>query len=336
MTAMTRLILTFDDSAAGGLNGARLADCVIPVGLRFVWGRLQSPSDLDALLSSRASIQGASGSHWLDNLTGKRFDEARSHGLGLVEFCQRFEAIELWVDPDPNSQLQLVWLLDYLRPHTDVASKLSLVQTDADIGDQLPEQLPRWRRQATPIRNEHIETAGAAWAAWRAPTPEAWFDLLARDMSALPHLRSNVASLLEELPMRGSGLGATEMRMLELLSEGHGHPYDLFPGHLKPNVRRTFGYWEVGVLLDGLAHCPAPAVSGLDEGPFDLEMHEDGDRHARYKGSRLALTELGKAVSAKADDFSRYNPVHRWWGGTELANGRLWRWDPENRALIAP
>jgi hypothetical protein len=112
MRAMTRLILTFDDSAAGTLKGAGLADCVIPVGLRFVWGRLQSPSDLDALLSSRASIQGASTSHWLDNLAGNRFDEARSQGLGFIEFCQRFEAIELWVDPDPNSQLQLIWLLD--------------------------------------------------------------------------------------------------------------------------------------------------------------------------------------------------------------------------------
>jgi hypothetical protein len=126
------------------------------------------------------------------------------------------------------------------------------------------------------------------------------------------------------------------MRMLELISGGHVQPYELFPGHEKPNERRVFGYWEVGVLLDRLAHCPAPAVSGLDEGPFDLDMHEDVDRHARYKRSRLALTELGKAVIAKADDFSRSNPIHRWWGGTELTNDRLWRWDPENLVLTAP
>jgi hypothetical protein len=39
---------------------------------------------------------------------------------------------------------------------------------------------------------------------------------------------------------------------------------------------------------------------------------------------------------AQADDFSRDNPIHRWWGGTELTNDRLWRWDPDSRALIAP
>lgn len=126
------------------------------------------------------------------------------------------------------------------------------------------------------------------------------------------------------------------MRMLELLSAGHVHPYDLFPGHKKANDRRTFGYWEVGLLLDGLAHCPVPAVSGFKEGPFDLAMHDQPDRHKRYKQSQLALTELGKAIVVRADDFSRHNAIHRWWGGTELTNDRLWRWDAESRTLVAP
>ncbi len=51
-------------------------------------------------------------------------------GPGLIEFCARFEAVELWVDPDPNAQLTLIWLLDYLRPHAEIVSKLTLVQAD--------------------------------------------------------------------------------------------------------------------------------------------------------------------------------------------------------------
>ena len=192
------------------------------------------------------------------------------------------------------------------------------------------------RPRAVPIHNDHLEIARAAWAAWRAPTPAAWFDLLAQDLSAVPQLRNTVIALLEELPMRSSGLGATEMRMLQLLAEGHVHPYDLFPGHEKPNERRTYGYWEVGELLDGLARCPAPAVSGLVEGPFDDALHDSTHRHDRYRNSRLSLTDLGKAILAQADDFSRHNPIHRWWGGTELTNDRLWRWDPDSRTLIAP
>jgi hypothetical protein len=330
---MTRLVLTFSDSGAGVLKAARLADCVLPFGLRFVWGQLQSPSELDQLLSPRSAVHEASAPHWLDNLTDERLDEARSQGLGLVEFCERFDAVELWTDPEPNAQLQMVWLLDYLRSHADVTSRLSLVQTDFSLGEQRPEEVATLRPQAVPIRHDHLEAASAAWAAWRAPTPEVWFDLLSRDVSALLYLRNTVVSLLEELPMRDSGLGATEMRMLALVSEGHVHPYDLFPGDKKPNARRVFDYWEVGGLLDGLAHCPAPAVSRLDEGPFTLAMHNEAARHQRYKQSKLSLTALGEAILAGTGDFSRHNPIHRWWGGTELTNDRLWRW---NSALVAP
>jgi hypothetical protein len=95
----------------------------------------------------------------------------------------------------------------------------------------------------------------------------------------------------------------------------------------------VFGYWEAGALLDGLALAPRPAVSGLAEWPFTLEMHDSHNRRERYKASRLSLTVLGKAILAQADDFSLHNPIHRWWGGTELTNDRLWRWDP---VLTAP
>jgi hypothetical protein len=194
-----------------------------------------------------------------------------------------------------------------------------------------------WWPAAASIGAAHLETAGAAWQAWRAPTPQAWFDLLARDLSVLPRLSPAVVRLLEELPHRATGLGATEMRMLEILSElGQARPFDLFPGYQKSNARRVFAYWEVGSLLDGLTSGPSPAITGIEEGPFTLEMHNDAGRHKRYSQILLSLTALGKAVLSDTEDFSRHNPVHRWWGGTELTNDRLWRWDPANRTLIAP
>jgi hypothetical protein len=307
---VTKLIVTFEDSAGGVLKQARIADRVLPFGWKFVWGLLPTPGEIE--------------------------NETRIDGLALGEFCARFDTIGLWVDPDPNAQLQLVWLLDHLRSYPNVASKLALVRTDVRIVEQSPDDWARARPQAVPIRNDHLEAARAAWAAWRAPTPVAWTDLLSRDLSVLPQLRNAVIALLEELPMHTTGLGATEVRMLELLATGHIHPCDLFPGHQKPNARRTYGYWEVGELPDALAHGSRPAVCGLAEGPFDDALHESGDRHDRYKKSTLSLTDFGKAILAGADDFSRHNPIHRWWGGTELTNDRLWRWDPEHRRLIAP
>jgi hypothetical protein len=316
--AMKRLILTTTDSGAGGLLRAKLADRVIPFGLRFVCGQLPSQVEIEARISGGSAVHEVSGSRWQD-FADEHVDE-----------------IELWVDPYPNDQLNLIWLLDYLRRQARTPSNLTVIQADAPIGNHTPEELAKWRLPAVKILSDHLEAASKAWRAYRQPTPQDWFNLLGEDISLLPQLQQSVLELLEELPTVGTGLGTTQMRMLELISAGNAGPFDVFPGDNKPNKRRVFGYWEVGELLDGLAHCPVPAVSGLEEGPFTLEMHEDRDRHTRYKQSRLKLTPLGEAILARTDDFSRHNPIHRWWGGTELTNDRLWRWDPQNRALVAP
>jgi hypothetical protein len=332
---MTRLILTTDSSGAGWLMRARIADLVIPLDFCFVWGPLPTPSDLATSLSMRSTQHDTALPHWLEN-SGRRHDEIRRKGLGLIELCQQCEMVELWVDPVPNAQLVLIWLLDYFRSHGKIASKLSLVQPDVRISGQRPEEVAKWRPPAVKILNDHLEAASMAWQAYRQPAPQHWFNLLGKDFSVLPQLRQSVQELLEELPMDATGLGATEMRMLELISAGNSDPFDVFPGLKSHDQRRVFGYWEVGSLLDGLAHCPAPAVSGLDEGPFTDEMHQDARRLDRYKRSKLKLTALGESILAQTEDFSRHNPIHRWWGGTELTNDGLWRWDPANRALIAP
>jgi hypothetical protein len=332
---MTRLILTTDSSGAGCLQQTGIADLVIPLGFRFVWGPLPSASDLVTSLSTRSTEHDPALPHWLDD-SGRRHEELRRKGLGLIELCRQCETVELWIDPAPNAQLMLIQLLDHFRSHGKLTSTLTLFQADVVIGEKRPDDLAEWRPPGVKILNDHLEAASVAWQAYRQPTPQHWFNLLAKDLSVLPQLGQTVLELLEELPGPATLLGATEMRILELIAAGKAHPFDVFPGHRKSNKLRVFGYWEVGALLDGLAHCPAPAVSGLDEGPFTLEMHDDPKRLARYKRSKLKLTALGEAILARTEDFSRHNPIHRWWGGTELTNDRLWRWDPANRALIAP
>jgi hypothetical protein len=323
---MTRLILTSSDSAGGCLLRAGVGDIVIPLGFRFVWDALPSDPKLEAMLGPGS----------LDHFPPHRLREFNPKEVGPLDLCERCDAVELWFDPEPNAQLMLVQLLDCLSSRENVISKLTLFQADADIAKQRPETISEWKPAGVEIRTEHLEAASMAWQAYRQPTPQRWADLLGKDISVLPQLRQTVLELLEELPMPATGLGATEMRMLELVAAGNATPFDVFPGHLKRNTRRVFGYWEVGSLLDGLAHGPAPALAGLEEGPFTDEMHDDDGRRARYRQSKLSPTTLGEAVLAGTEDFSRHNPIRRWWGGTELTNDSLWRWDAVNRTLIAP
>jgi hypothetical protein len=331
---MTRLILTTSDSGAGALRSAGFADLVIGIGRRFVSGPLPSVDTLKELLSPRAGD--AASPHWLDHIRAARLDQLGWRQDGLAELCARCETVELWADPLPNAQLQTIWLLDHFGSEARDMPHLMLRQADTVIGDRAPNAFPASHVPSIAVAEEHFKTATSAWQAYLEPTPLAWADLLQQDLTALPQLRSTVLDLLGELPRPDTGLGATEMRMLQLVSDGLVHPFDLFPGYERPNRGRVFDYWETGALLDGLAGGPAPLLSGLDEGPFNDDLHDDRARHARYKQSSLTLTSLGEAVLNGRDDFSRHNPIHRWWGGTELTNANLWRWDPIAQALIAP
>jgi hypothetical protein len=187
-----------------------------------------------------------------------------------------------------------------------------------------------------PVQEIHLRLASRAWRAFTQPTPEAWFDLLTENVSALPYLRRTVLEMLQELPDMRTGLGATEAAMLALIALGDAAPFDVFPGHLKKNTRRVFDYWEVGQMLDWLAQAPKPAILGLDDGPFTLAMHDAPDRYARYSRSRLSLTGLGRRLVAAGDDISLHRPICRWWGGTHLTNDALWRWDADTEQLTAP
>lgn len=140
--------------------------------------------------------------------------------------------------------------------------------------------------------------------------------------------------LLDELPAAGTALGATEVMLLNLIFRSDVRPDHVFLGHKKANYPRAFGYWEIGQMLDWLAHCPAPAVLGLEEESLDIPMHRDRERYRRYTHSKLKLSNLGRTLAEERADFSRHNPIRRWWGGTELTNDRLWRWESANKAMI--
>ena len=237
---MRRLILTTDTSSAGGIGAVGLADFVITLERRLVWGPPLSQAQLDTYFTQRTVQE--EGLHWQYHTPAWRLERSGGKDLGLIEFCARYDMVEIWIDPDPNAQLNLIWLLDFLRGHEQLALKINLVQADVGIGGLGLKRLKRRKWPRIPITNDHLEAGGVAWKAWRASTPQAWFDLLAK-----------------ELPGRETGLGATELRMLKLLSGRKASPRGLFPGYKLRNKRRVFGYWEVGELLDGLARCPAPA-----------------------------------------------------------------------------
>ena len=310
-----------------------LADLVLKLDFfNFVWGPQPSPDELAAHLGPRTGSHDRNrATHWSDWGT-HRNKNRRHRNRSLAEFCLQYETVELWFDIRPGAQLKLIWLLDYFRSYPETIRRLKLRLVDLEMSTL--EKFGRWRPPVVDVTEKELETASAAWQAYRSPTPEACFDLLGKDLSALPLLRPVLIDLLEELPSSSTGLGASEMRMLELIARGYSLTNALF--HLyQLRQTRIFGEWEYGYLLDGLAHGPRPAVAGLDEELRTLSRENLCDRHASYLRSELSLTAFGEAVLAHKEDFSRHNPIDRWWGGTHLTNDHLWRWNPVAGQAIA-
>ncbi|QAU46133.1 hypothetical protein [Bradyrhizobium guangzhouense] len=319
---MRRLILT---GWGGGSELARsgLAEIVIPFHFQFAWGPLPPAEKLSAYLAAYTTDLGPA-EHWSDWVRWPR--GAKGRKSSLAEFCEPYDKVELWFAATVRDQLQLVWLLDHLSNYPALAQKLGLRLLDSDLMFSPDYDFAKGERHIPVGRvgAKEFEIAKLAWSAYRAPTPEACIDLLHRDLSALLMLRPALLELLAELPSPLTGLGATETRFLEML-DWYVNTNALF--HLR-SLRGTYvwGEVELGYLLEGLALGPKPAVAGLGEELRTIDLGDLRGRHEVYLRSRLSLTEFGKAVLAHQEDFSRHNPIDRWWGGTHLTNERLWRY----------
>jgi len=95
-------------------------------------------------------------------------DAEERRDLGLAEFCEPYETIELWFDPDPNDQLLLIWLLDYFQAHPKTATKLVLRLVDFDLMMAREEELRRWEVFDVLVTEAELETASMSWQAYRA------------------------------------------------------------------------------------------------------------------------------------------------------------------------
>jgi len=199
---MTRLILT--SQSGFSLGRTDLADVVIPFTFRFVWGPLPFPDELATYLAARSDDH-APGTHWSDFVGHWPPATKPRKDFGFLEFCRHCEKVELWLDPGPNDQLHLVWLLDYFSSHPEIAARLRLRVVDYNLIGASDEELGRWKTLAVDVTKDELETASLTWQAYRATTPEACVDLLSRDLSALPLLRPALFDLIEELPLPGDG-----------------------------------------------------------------------------------------------------------------------------------
>jgi hypothetical protein len=307
---MQTLIITGSDVSAGCLKAVDRADKIVGMGTELIVGPLPGPDEAARIFKQ---------------IPGSKQD--------LKSLCGNFDRIELWFDSEAESQLALVFVLDYFQKHIELTKKLTLVYPDVVLGRMTPESVETLSPRKEPVSEAQLRLAAQVWAAWQSPSPERLVSLLAEDMSALPFLKGNVLRLLDELPAEGGGLTASELILLTLVEKGNADFGQVMARYLQDIQLGTYRGFGAGQLLDDLAHAKTPAITGLPSGPYDTALMEDEARRKLYVSSPLTLSPFGTRLLAGDADFAEGRPSPRWWGATRLTSERQWRWDATRQKL---
>jgi hypothetical protein len=314
------LILTNGDVAADLLAEAGKPGLIVP--WRDMLHEGPVAADLDACTALRIAY-----------LAGRyRFDAAELAASFLERDATlkdhgRFDRIELWFEHDLYDQLQLLQILAALAEARRTEG-VTLVQADAFLGIETAATIVRFAERGRAVDAADLELARHAWTAIAAPTPEPAFALLAEETGRLPFLLPALRRFFEEMPEPGSGLGRTERAAILGIADGTHDAGQLFREVLAGEEAAFMGDLSFFGLLDDLAFCEVPLITGIPRAADDA-----GDR---FDEAELALTMAGEDVVAGEDDHVALSGIDRWWGGTHLAGRDPWRFDPARRRLLPP
>jgi hypothetical protein len=321
------LVITNGDLAGEAMVKAKVAKVVVPWRDILHAGPLPMTPDLPSLSAERIRFLDARG--WSGGMDLAKLFAVRDERLARHADHDR---VVLWFENDVYDQLQLLQILDFLGRAGRREGSVLLVQSTKPIAKLWTSQIAALAPTAAPVRLTQMELAAKAWTALRQPTPAAWSALLEEDTSALPHLKAAVERLLEELPATGTGLTRTEAQILKLIADRVRKPRKLFTANNETEAAGFHGDWSFYAVLDRMASGPVPLVEGLNSGPFRPSKTSKDP----YFGSDLRLTPAAEQIHSGGGDNARLNPIDRWWGGTRLRAGNLWRWDGIARRLAGP
>jgi hypothetical protein len=241
-----------------------------------------------------------------------------------VSFAERNAAITaaaeqdeviLWFEHDLFDQLQLLQVLDCFANAKNRPAKLSLINIDRYLGPLTAEELKPLFESRRPVSEDQLETASAAWKAFRASEPTGIEPFLRATSTALPFLPGALRRHLEQFPALHNGISRTERQILELLDSGLHEFHELFRADQALEERIFMGDTAFRCHLRGLATSRRPLI----------EKDERG----------YALTDFGRAVLTAAEDHVKANGINRWLGGVHLREGApIWRWDATNARLV--
>ena len=263
---------------------------------------------LDKLSKIRAHFIYEQGFGKLDELN-QSFQERDN----ILKSYEKYIKIILWFEHDLYDQLQLLQVLAWFAENPSRTTSFSIICTENYLGECSPSQVLNLLKYEERITTKHFPLATKAWRAFRKPTPEKWFQLLAKDTSTLPFLKSSIQRLLEEFPNTKNGLSRSEYQALFIIDKGESEPRSIFKKHQEYEKEKFMGdliFWKI---LDDF---------------IDYKLIA-----SKQNGQELSITPLGQEVLNGNKNWLQIKPINRWIGGVNLTPKNLWCWDVKKRNI---
>lgn len=307
------LIITNGDSAVNIMQEAGLHADYIPWRDVLHDGPVPSDLALDELSAVRAEFIISQG--WGNPDDIRRSFKDRDQMLASY---QQYKKVLLWFEHDLYDQLQVLQILDWFSGQNLSDIELSMICTEQYLGlcsvDELKSLLPF----EVSVTQQQLTLAKHAWAAFRAPGPEPWRELLDRDTSALPFLQDAVLRQLQEYPSSTDGLGLTARRALQIIADGETNLWRVFERYQESEERRFMGDYSFWAILNQML-TSTPACLVLSDGE---SLNPPVDRDSLVNISQAGLDLLDGKLN-----WLELHQIDQWIGGVHIREDNLWRWD---------
>jgi hypothetical protein len=238
------------------------------------------------------------------------------------------DEVVLWFEHDLFCQVHLIYLLNWFGQQQLDQTKLSLICIGEFPGktnfrglgelnsEELASLFPK-RQQVTP---EQVNVGSAAWQAYSSANPHDLEKILETDTKQLPFLEAALRAHLRRFPSTTNGLGAIEIRGLELAQSGLKTFENLFHSFGEAEPVYGLGDSQFWLALRCMAEARQPLLMLKNGGEEKLDI-------AVMPHAAFEVTDLGQQVLRGDADFVELNDIDLWLGGAHLVGDETWRWD---------
>lgn len=240
--------------------------------------------------------------------------------LEKLKTAGEYQEVVLWFEFDLFCQINLLFVLHYLRTQLIRLPKISLVSIDQHpevpefkgLGMLMPYHFPALFDQRVILEEADLELAARAWQAYCEGDPLKLEAISQQPTGNLIFLGPALSAHLQRLPSVENGLNAIQSYFLRKLSLSGQRWYDLYAQFWNDMRIYGFGDFQLDIYIQRMRS------AGM------IEQHD----------VLLHITTLGREVLNNEENYTDYISLqHRWLGGLRLMHNP-WRWDARQKKVV--